>query len=79
MQQDLKEDLQKKYTGDRWNHHLVNSAWVYSLEYDGINPFTKSIARPNGWQFEIDLQNRTGTGYVFSDKFIDDKDALELI
>ena len=49
---------------------------MYSLEYDGINPFTKSIARPNGWQFEIDLQNRTGTGYVFSDKFIDDKDAL---
>ena len=59
------------------NHHLVNSAWVYSLKYDGINPFTKSIARPNGWQFEIDLQNRTGTGYVFSDKFISDDDALD--
>ena len=37
------------------------------LEYDSMNPFTKSIARPNGWQFEIDLQNRTGTGYVFSE------------
>lgn len=72
--------FERRFTTNReeieLNHHLVNSAWVYSLEYDGINPFTKSIARPNGWQFEIDLQNRTGTGYVFSDKFIDDKDAL---
>ena len=73
--------FERRFTKDseeiELNHHLVNSAWVYSLEYDGINPFTKSIARPNGWQFEIDLQNRTGTGYVFSDKFINDDDALD--
>tara|TARA_B100000424_G_scaffold195844_1_gene153223 strand:- start:801 stop:1970 length:1170 start_codon:yes stop_codon:yes gene_type:complete len=73
--------FERRFTKDseeiELNHHLVNSAWVYSLEYDGINPFTKSIARPNGWQFEIDLQNRTGTGYVFSDKFINDNDALD--
>ena len=73
--------FERRFTKDNeeieLNHHLVNSAWVYSLEYDGINPFTKSIARPNGWQFEIDLQNRTGTGYVFSDKFINDDDALD--
>lgn len=73
--------FERRFTKDseeiELNHHLVNSAWVYSLEYDGINPFTKSIARTNGWQFEIDLQNRTGTGYVFSDKFINDDDALE--
>ena len=72
--------FERRFTKNReeieLNHHLVNSAWVYSLEYDGINPFTKSIARPNGWQFEIDLQNRTGTGYVYSDKFISDKNAL---
>ena len=73
--------FERRFTKDseeiELNHHLVNSAWVYSLEYDGINPFTKSIARTNGWQFEIDLQNRTGTGYVFSDKFINDDDALD--
>ena len=73
--------FERRFTKDseeiELNHHLVNSAWVYSLEYDGINPFTKSIARTNGWQFEIDLQNRTGTGYVFSDKFTNDDDALE--
>ena len=54
--------------------------WVginpYTRIWDGINPYTKSTARPNGWQFEIDLQNRTGTGYVYSDKFISDKNAL---
>jgi tryptophan halogenase len=73
--------FERRFTKDNeeieLNHHLVNSAWVYSLEYDGINPFTKSIARTNGWQFEIDLQNRTGTGYVFSDKFTNDDDALK--
>lgn len=73
--------FERRFTKDseeiELNHHLVNSAWVYSLEYDGINPFTKSIARTNGWQFEIDLQNRTGTGYVFSDEFINDNDALK--
>jgi len=73
--------FERRFTKDseeiELNHHLVNSAWVYSLEYDGINPFTKSIARTNGWQFEIDLQNRTGTGYVFSDKFTNDDDALK--
>ena len=46
--------FERRFTKDNeeieLNHHLVNSAWVYSLEYDGISPFTKSLARTNGWQ-----------------------------
>jgi tryptophan halogenase len=57
-------------------HNLVNSAWVSSLEIEEISPYTKSIARPEGWQFIIDLQNRTGTGYVYSSDYVSDNEAL---
>ena len=70
----------RKFTTDaeeiECNHHLVNRAWVSSLELEEISSYTKSIARPEGWQFVIDLQNRTGTGYVYSSKYIDDDEAL---
>ena len=71
----------RKFTTDmeeiEWDHHLVDSAWVCSLELKEISSYTKSIARPEGWQFMIDLQNRTGTGYVFSSQHISDEEALE--
>ena len=70
----------RKFTTDteeiECNHHLVDRAWVCSLELEEISSYTKSIARPEGWQFVIDLQNRTGTGYVYSSKYINDDEAL---
>ena len=71
----------RKFTTDKteviWNHHLVNSAWVCPFELEGeINSYTQTIARECGWQFIIDLQNRTGSGYVFADKYISDSQAL---
>ena len=70
----------RKFTTDteeiECNHHLVDRAWVCSLELEEISSYTKSIARPEGWQFIIDLQNRTGTGYVYSSKYINDDEAL---
>ncbi len=70
----------RKFTTDteeiECNHHLVDRAWVCSLELEELSSYTKSIARPEGWQFVIDLQNRTGTGYVYSSKYIDDDEAL---
>ena len=70
----------RKFTTDReeieCNHHLVDRAWVCSLELEEISSYTKSIARPEGWQFVIDLQNRTGTGYVYSSNHITDDEAL---
>ena len=70
----------RKFTTDteeiECNHHLVDRAWVCSLELEEISSYTKSIARSEGWQFVIDLQNRTGTGYVYSSKYITDDEAL---
>ena len=70
----------RKFTTDteeiECNYHLVDRAWVCSLELEEISSYTKSIARPEGWQFVIDLQNRTGTGYVYSSNHITDDEAL---
>ena len=70
----------RKFTTDteqiECNHHLVDRAWVCSLELEEISSYTKSIARPEGWQFVIDLQNRTGTGYVYSSNHTTDDEAL---
>lgn len=38
-------------------------------------PYTTATARQNGWTFEIDLISRTGFGYVYSSRHIDDEGA----
>jgi tryptophan halogenase len=59
-------------------HHKVNRSWVRPLELeDEITPYTRTMARPDGWQFMVDLQHRTGTGYVFSTDFVSEEEALE--
>ncbi len=51
-------------------HLFVDSAWVcpFNLPDNYPTQYTQSIARHSGWQFIIDLQNRVGSGYVFSSK-----------
>ena len=41
------------------------------------NMYTKSTARDYGWSWQIPTQGRTGNGYVFSEKFINETQAHE--
>jgi hypothetical protein len=58
-----------------------NSAWATKLSYKNkekqLEPFTNCTAYHNGWIWNIPLWSRIGTGYVYSDKFVSDEDALK--
>jgi len=65
-----------------FDHMLPNnSAWATRIPYQDkakeLQPYTNCTAIENGWVWNIPLWSRTGTGYVYSDKFVSDADALE--
>jgi len=58
-----------------------NSAWATRIPYidkeKELVGYTNCTAIQNGWVWHIPLWSRIGTGYVYSDKFVSDKDALK--
>ena len=58
-----------------------NKAWATRLPYknkkEEMNLYTDCIAHDNGWVWKIPLWTRWGTGYVYSDKYVSDEDALK--
>lgn len=58
-----------------------NSAWASKLLYKDkrkeLVNYTDCKAVENGWIWKIPLWSRLGTGYVYSDNFIDDDAALK--
>jgi hypothetical protein len=58
-----------------------NSAWATRISYTDkekqLVSYTDCHAIENGWVWNIPLWSRIGTGYVYSDKYISDEDALE--
>lgn len=58
-----------------------NKAWTCHIPYTEtekeMENVTNCTAIENGWVWNIPLFNRIGSGYVYSDKFISDEEALE--
>ena len=55
----------------------VNTAIPFQLKHDSkeIFPYTRAIAMNNGWMWQIPLQNRIGSGYVFDSNYITPEEA----
>ena len=58
-----------------------NKAWATRIQYKDkrkeLESFTNCTAIENGWVWNIPMWTRIGTGYVYSDKFVDDETALK--
>ena len=67
---------------ENYSHMLPNNkAWATRMPYKNkeieMNTYTNCTALGNGWVWNIPLWSRIGTGYVYSDKYISDEEALK--
>ncbi|MES1189846.1 MAG: tryptophan halogenase family protein [Steroidobacter sp.] len=66
---------------ESWAHWLPCDAAVAVPSSGGgaLTPYTRSTARPHGWQWRIPLQQRMGNGYVFSTKHVSADEATSVL
>lgn len=75
----IQEALDTGY--DDWSHWLIcDKALAVQTKLSGEpTPYTRSIAKSNGWQWRIPLQHRMGNGYIYSSKFESDEAAEQVL
>ncbi len=72
----IEEALEAGY--DNWQHWLpCDRAVAVPCERGEFTPYTRSTAKPAGWQWRIPLQHRTGNGYVHCSQFISEAEAAD--
>ncbi|UTF60303.1 tryptophan halogenase family protein [Gilvimarinus sp. DA14] len=70
----IEQTLQSGF--EDWSHWLpCNRALAVQSKSHACVPYTRSIARSAGWQWQIPLQNRVGNGLVYAADYLTDAEA----
>ena len=71
----------KEHFNDYSKLLVNNKAWATRVPYKDkqkeLVPYTNCTAIENGWVWNIPSWERIGTGYVYSDRYVSDEDALK--